>query len=141
MARPAGRMKTGAEHRVPLSDEVLEVLERVRPLRDDAGRAAVPVAGAVGQAALQHDVDEAVARLRARGPYDRTRPQVVVSRLVRRPRQAPRELAEAALAHTVGGVEGSYFRSDLFERRRTAHGSVGGARDRPEAREGRIIPQ
>ena len=30
----------------------------------------------------------------------------------------PRELAEAALAHTVGGVEGAYFRSDLFERRR-----------------------
>ena len=30
----------------------------------------------------------------------------------------PRETAEAALAHTVGGVEGSYFRSDLFDRRR-----------------------
>ena len=30
----------------------------------------------------------------------------------------PRELAEAALAHTVGGVEGAYFRSDLIERRR-----------------------
>ena len=29
-----------------------------------------------------------------------------------------REVAEAALAHTVGGVEGAYFRSDLFERRR-----------------------
>ena len=30
----------------------------------------------------------------------------------------PREIAEAALAHVVGGVEGAYFRSDLFERRR-----------------------
>ena len=30
----------------------------------------------------------------------------------------PREIAEAALAHTVRGVEGAYFRSDLFERRR-----------------------
>ena len=30
----------------------------------------------------------------------------------------PREIAEAALAHTVGGVEGAYFRSDLFQRRR-----------------------
>ena len=30
----------------------------------------------------------------------------------------PREVAEAALAHTVGGVQGAYFRSDLFERRR-----------------------
>ena len=30
----------------------------------------------------------------------------------------PREIAEAALAHTVGGVEGAYFRSDLFAKRR-----------------------
>ena len=30
----------------------------------------------------------------------------------------PRELAEAALAYTVGGVEGAYFRSDLLDRRR-----------------------
>ena len=29
----------------------------------------------------------------------------------------PREIAEAALAHTVRGVEGAYFRSDLFDRR------------------------
>lgn len=29
-----------------------------------------------------------------------------------------REIAEAALAHVVAGVEGAYFRSDLFERRR-----------------------
>ena len=29
------------------------------------------------------------------------------------------EVAEAALAHAVGGVEGAYARSDLFERRRT----------------------
>ena len=30
----------------------------------------------------------------------------------------PREIAEAALAHAVLGVEGAYFRSDLFELRR-----------------------
>jgi integrase len=30
----------------------------------------------------------------------------------------PREIAEAALAHVVSGVEGAYFRSDLFEQRR-----------------------
>ena len=29
-----------------------------------------------------------------------------------------RTVAETALAHTVGGVEGAYFRSDLFECRR-----------------------
>lgn len=31
---------------------------------------------------------------------------------------APRELAETALAHTLGGDEGAYFRSVLFEWRR-----------------------
>ncbi len=30
----------------------------------------------------------------------------------------PRELAEAALAHVVSGVEGSYLRTDVVERRR-----------------------
>ena len=34
----------------------------------------------------------------------------------------PREIAEAALAHTVGGVEGAYFRSDLLARRRVLMG-------------------
>ena len=38
---------------------------------------------------------------------------------------APREVAEAALAHMVGGVEGAYFRSDLFERRRALMESWG----------------
>ena len=31
----------------------------------------------------------------------------------------PRDIAEMALAHTVGGVEGAYARSDLFARRAT----------------------
>ena len=31
---------------------------------------------------------------------------------------APREAAEASLAHVVRGVEGSYLRTDFFERRR-----------------------
>ena len=31
---PASRMKGGAEHRVPLSDAVVTLLELVRPLRD-----------------------------------------------------------------------------------------------------------
>ena len=30
-------MKAGVEHRVPLSDAALAVLEQARPLRDDSG--------------------------------------------------------------------------------------------------------
>lgn len=32
--------------------------------------------------------------------------------------RAPREVAEAALAHQLGGVEGAYQRGDMLERRR-----------------------
>ena len=48
----------------------------------------------------------------------RSRPPVEFSRLGRAETGKPREIAESALAHVVGGVEGAYFRSDLFERRR-----------------------
>ena len=34
---PAERMKSGAEHRVPLSDAAVAVLERMRPLQDPSG--------------------------------------------------------------------------------------------------------
>ena len=46
----------------------------------------------------------------------------------------PREIAEAALAHTVGGGEVAYFQSDLFEWRRrlmdqwAAYVAAGGAK-------------
>ena len=46
----------------------------------------------------------------------------------------PREIAEAALAHTVGDGERAYFQSDLFERRRrlmdqlAAYVAAGGAK-------------
>ena len=34
---PGARMKAGREHRVPLSDEALQVLDRARELKDDSG--------------------------------------------------------------------------------------------------------
>ena len=52
----ASRMKTAAEHRVPLSDAALAVLESIPPLRDPV-RPAVSVAAAAGQAAVRHDAD------------------------------------------------------------------------------------
>ena len=45
----------------------------------------------------------------------------------------PREIAEAALAHVVPGVEGAYFRSDLFERRRLLMGQWAAYVSRREA--------
>ena len=111
---PASRMKTGAEHRVPLSNAALAALEPVRALRDSSGllfpspsRPGRPLSDVTlikllreqGVAAVPHGF-----RSSFRDWCADTGKQ--------------REVAEAALAHVVGGVEGAYFRSDLFERRR-----------------------
>ena len=113
---PGSRMKSGAEHRVPLSDAAVEVLEQARPL--SGGRALVFPSPRSPNRALS---DMSLTKiLRTTGLAERT----VVHGLRSSFRDwcadtgKPRELAEAALAHTVGGVEGAYFRSDVFERRR-----------------------
>ena len=113
---PGSRMKSGAEHRVPLSDAALEVLEQARPL--SGGRDLVFPSPRSPNRALS---DMSLTKvLRTTGLAERT----VVHGLRSTFRDwcadtgKPRELAEAALAHTVGGVEGAYFRSDVFDRRR-----------------------
>ncbi len=113
---PGSRMKNGTEHRVPLSDAAVEVLEQARPL--SGGRALVFRSPRSPNRALS---DMSLTKvLRTTGLAEKT----VVHGLRSTFRDwcadtgKPRELAEAALAHTVGGVEGAYFRSDVFERRR-----------------------
>ena len=113
---PASRMKTNAEHRVPLSDAALAVLELVRPLRDQSDvvfpsplRAGRPLSDMTLTKVLR---DTGLAdRATVHGFRSSFRDWCAET-------GKPREVAEAALAHVVGGVEGAYFRSDLFERRR-----------------------
>ena len=110
------RMKTGREHRVPLSAGTLEVLEKARILRD--GSDWIFPSPTKRRRPLS---DMAMTKLlRITGLADLT--TVHGCRSVFRDWAAdgnhPRELAEAALAHTVSGVEGAYFRSDLLDRRR-----------------------
>ena len=113
---PGSRMKSGAEHRVPLSDAAAEVLEQARPL--SGGRDLVFPSPRSPNRPLS---DMSLTKvLRTTGLAEKT----VVHGLRSSFRDwcadtgKPRELAESALAHTVGGVEGAYFRSDVFERRR-----------------------
>ena len=113
---PANRMKAGVEHRIPLSDAALAVLEQARPLRDDSGLV-FPSPTRRGKPLSDMTLTKI---LRDNGLSDRA--TVHGFRSSFRDWAADtgklRETAEAALAHTVGGVEGAYFRSDLFERRR-----------------------
>ncbi len=113
---PGARMKAGVEHRVPLADSVLAVLESVRPLRDrhdlvfpSPSRPGKPLSNMTLTKVLR---DTGLAgRATVHGFRSSFRDWCADT-------GKPREIAEAALAHTVGGVEGAYFRSDLFERRR-----------------------
>ena len=113
---PAGRMKSGVEHRVPLSDIVLAIVEQAQLLRDESGLI-FPSPSRLGQPMSDMTL---IKVLRATGLIERATVHGFRSsfRDWCADTGKPRELAEAALAHSVGGVEGSYFRSDLFERRR-----------------------
>lgn len=112
----ANRMKAGAEHRVPLSDAALAVLEKARLLQDGS-ELVFPSPLKRGRSLSDMSLTKI---LRTTGLAEKT----VVHGFRSSFRDwcaetgKPREIAEAALAHSVGGVEGAYFRSDLFERRR-----------------------
>ena len=114
---PASRMKAGAEHRVPLSDAAVAVLEGMgahsngaadslifpgvggRPL--NSGTLIMALRRATGTDADVHGLRSSFRTWAAERSG------------------ATRDVAEMALAHVVGGaVERSYARSDLFNQRR-----------------------
>ena len=113
---PGDRMKGGADHRVPLSDAALAALERARVLEDGSGLI-FPSPLRPGRSLSDMTLTKI---LRDRGLAERA--TVHGFRSAFRDWCAetgkPREIAEAALAHSVGSVEGAYFRSDLLVRRR-----------------------
>ena len=110
----ASRMKTRQEHRVPLSDAALAVLERVQTLRGESGlvfpsqRDKELSNGTLGKCLRTAGVDCVPHGFRSSfrtWASERT--------------SVPHAVAETALAHHVGSaVERSYARSDLFEKRR-----------------------
>ena len=113
---PGERMKSGAEHRVPLSAPGLALLEKARALDDGSGLifpSPIRRGGKLSNMTLTKVLrDTGLAeRATVHGFRSSFRDWCADT-------GKAREVAEAALAHTVGGVEGAYFRSDLFERRR-----------------------
>ena len=115
---PDERIKTGAEHRVPLSDAALDVLESVRPLRDQSE---LLFASPVRPGRQLSDMTLTKV-LRDTGLS--TAATVHGFRSAFRTWASERTsirhaVCEMALAHRVGSdVERSYARSDLFEKRR-----------------------
>ena len=109
-------MKSGSEHRVPLAEAALDVLAGAEALRDGSDlvfpspvKARRPLSDMTLTKVLR---DTRLAeRATVHGFRSSFRDWCADTGQVR-------ELAEAALAHTVGGAEGAYFRSDIFSRRR-----------------------
>ena len=101
---PGERMKGGAGHRVPLSDAALVVLERARALDDGSGlifpsplRPGRPLSPMTLTKILR---DRGLAEWATVHGFRSTFRDWCAET------GKPREIAEAALAHTVGGVEG-----------------------------------
>jgi integrase len=111
---PAGRMKARREHRVPLSDAAMRVLQKMRHLRQDAlifpgNRDRRPMSQMTLLILVKTiaGMDINVHGLRSTfrdWAAERT--------------NFPREVAEMALAHAIpNAVEAAYRRGDLFEKR------------------------
>ena len=115
---PAPRMKTGIEHRVPLSDAALDVLASVRPLRSRADLV-FPSPSRPGKPLSDMTLTKL---LRDGGLSDRATVHGFRSAFrtwASERTSVPHAVCEMALAHRVGSdVERSYARSDLFEKRR-----------------------
>ena len=116
---PASRMKAGVEHRVPLSDQVLEVLTLAHQLEDGSGFC-FPSPLRPGRILSDMTLTKV---LRSTGLADRATVhgfRTSFKTWTMEQTDTPWAVGEAALAHLLGGsVEQAYARSDLFVRRRT----------------------
>jgi integrase len=122
---PGSRMKAGKEHRVPLTDRAMTILETVRGL-----------AGSSAPATTGKGLDDIVFRAPKGGPLSVMALAMQLRRMghgnitVHGFRSTfrdwageitsfPREIAEAALAHRIGdATERAYRRGDALEKRR-----------------------
>lgn len=115
---PAGKMKAGQEHRVPLCEAALSILEEVKGLAPDlVFPSPQPQMDGTGRPLSVNAFRPLFARMERKGMTAHGFRSSFRDWCAEKA-HADRQLAEAALAHRVAGVEGAYFRSDLFERRR-----------------------
>lgn len=104
---PAGRMKVGREHRVPLTDRAIDILEHLRFL------------GGEGPFRVSNMAMEQLLRRMDRDEWTVHGFRSSFRDWVAEETDFPRELAEQALAHQVGNaVERAYRRGDALDKRR-----------------------
>ena len=127
---PAARMKTGAEHRVPLSDAALEVLESVRPLRDRS-ELLFPSPSRPGNPLSDMTLTKVLRDTGLAGPRDRPRlPHLVPDVGQRANERAARRRRNGARARGRFRRGAELCAVRLVREAPGADGDVGGVRDR-----------
>lgn len=127
---PGSRMKSGRPHRVPLSGRVLQLLE----VQQQGRRNEYVFPGAKkGRPLLQMAMLQAMRGMRERGlleveavPHGQ---RATFRTWAASATEFPRELAEAALAHSLSALDQAYQRGDQLERRRAVPQHSGGLRE------------
>ena len=131
---PAARMKAGREHRVPLSAQAVAIIEKARPLRSgdyvfpgrDKGK---PLSGMALEMLMR----------RMKAPFTPHGFRSSFRDWAGEMSTFPREVAEAALAHTVGdATERAYRRGDALEKRRKLMDAWAGYCE-PKATRGTVV--
>jgi integrase len=116
---PAGRMKGGREHRVPLPKTALDVLREMAAARLSKDSEALVFPGRDAGRPLSDMSLTAVLRRMRRGDLTAHGFRSSFRDWAAETTANPTELVEMALAHAVGNkVEAAYRRGDLFEKRR-----------------------
>lgn len=120
---PGVRMKAGREHRVPLSKQAVKVLEAVKPLASGPAKnakfAELPVFPGQRRGAALSGMSLAMLLRRMKVTTTVHGFRSSFRDWAGETSTFPRELAEAALAHTVGdATERAYRRGDALEKRR-----------------------
>lgn len=112
---PAERMKAGKEHRVPLTKQAIALLKSQKPGKGDA----VVFPGVKLGRPLSDMTLTAVLKRMERSDLTAHGFRSTFRDWAAEATNYPREMAEMALAHTVGDkVEAAYRRGDMFEKRR-----------------------
>jgi integrase len=112
---PAERMKSSKEHRIPLSDAALAILQQMQAIREGdfvfpGGKAHRPISNMAMMMTL---------RRMGRGDLTVHGFRSTFRDWAAERTDVPGEVAEMALAHAVSGkVEAAYRRGDLFQKRR-----------------------
>ncbi len=116
---PAERMKAAREHRVPLSSGALDVLAEVAKLRTDQSDGAPVFPGGKPGKPLSNMALLMLLRRMERADLTAHGFRSTFRDWCGESTNHPREVAEAALAHTIKDkAEAAYARGDLMEKRR-----------------------